>query len=399
MMRIRSAVAVAAVAALGATTLAVTALPGQAESSPTLTKLELESEFIWLDTSTNTVSSTRADSAQSIVTGCSQSSVLSPSDTLLTITAGASRDKLGYINNGIGVAGRQDKNGTRCGLVDADYGQTLVVELGSAGGPGILSADLDIEFKFGSSLKAEAFDGQGTVVPLAPLTGLPDDGADNGPDSGDGDNYRVGIRPQTEGDLFSRLVLTPVNGSFALEGGGDGTSASTLDPGTSASVFEIPGGEGLLLCGEESAESEDGVTVFLTDCATGDSVPYLLEREETEAGLLVDEILFAVPGSATNAYRVIIEWSPEEPVYPVTEKTQIVYFEGEEPRDLPWCTGVEESPTLPPGLDVLPDADYPDYPGPQGYCLVSSKAVIGPNGEITVTEELYGVGDPRFNRI
>jgi hypothetical protein len=390
------AFAVGATLVVGA--VALTAIPGQAQTAPSLIKLELKPGYTLLDTTSNRVTSTTSTATQSIEVGCDRADVLAPISTLLDVNVDKPNNaRLGYGKNGIGVSGSKDKSGTRCADVDSEYGQSLEVKVGSAGGVWS-AADLDIEFKGGSNLVWKAFRGTTDVTTGVSVRGLPGQVADNGPDSGDGDNYRVVFTANGTAGLFDRLVLTPTgNGALSLEGGGDGTSASSLLPTTSASVFMAPpSGEGLLLCDKSDPDgvSENGVTVFFTDCASESSVPYLLDRPTGS-----NAVTFAVPNSATNEYRVEIEWIPEAAQLPVPKNSKVAYFRQasdgslvEQTLDL--CGGTEDAPTVPV------DYDGNMANGNQGFCIAGQAMRLGTvAGEMIVTERLYGVGDPAFGRL
>jgi hypothetical protein len=377
----------------------LTALPGQADTVQ-VTKLELPAGgYTMLNTTTNQVTSTTSATTQALTVGCSLADVLSPAATLLDVNvASPNGAKLGYGKNGIGVSGRQDKSGTRCADVDSEYGQSLEVRVGSAGGVWS-AADLDIEFKGGSSLTWEAFRG-GSPVPATAITvtGLPGQAGDNGPDSGDGDNWRVVFQANNSLGQFDRLVLKPtVNGALSLEGGGDGTGPSTLLPTTSASVFMTAGvGEGTLLCDLDDVDgvTDAGVNVVFTNCPNGSSVPYQIDRTG-------NDIILALPASSTNAYRVMITWTPETAVLPVPDNSKVAYYRevgGDVvQQDLDLCDGTAASPTVPP-IPAAPGT--PGVPNGQGFCIIGQSMEIGPaSGQMVVTEKLYGVGDPAFGRL
>jgi hypothetical protein len=403
MRRFTRPLAFVAGAALAVTGVTLATLPSQAQTSVTFTKLQLPSQFTLLDTSRNRVSSTAGDATQTIKVGCDLLEVLEPAGTLLDINAATPTSaNLGYGKNGIGVAGKKDKSGTRCADVDAEYQQSLEVRTGSAGGTWAV-ADLDIEFKGGSSLTWKAYRGTSTTpLPASAITvtGLPGQASDNGPDSGDGDNYRVLFRATSTAGYFDRLVLTPTaNGAISLEGGGDGTSNSTIFPTTSASVFSSSIGEGLLLCDKNDVDgvTESGVTVFLTNCALGSSVPYILDRT-----INTNEVTFAVPDSATNEYRVEIEWTPEAAQLPVPDQSKVSYFRGSGnslvEQNLKLCNGTFASPSVPEVTDEPEGA--PAIPPGEGFCIVGQSMRLGNvAGEMVVKEILYGKGDPAFNRL
>jgi hypothetical protein len=389
--------AVVSAGALGLAAVGVAALPGAAQDTePVLEKIALANEYLLVDTATDTVSYTGSEETQAILEGCSLDSVLSVG-TLLTIEPGAGRDSLGYGKNGIGVSGKKDKSGTKCADVDAEYSQSLVLELGV----GVArAADLDLEFKFGGDVDVAASMG-GVLVDVV-TTGGPTDASDNGPDSGDGDNYRLVIAAATANDYFDTLVLTATSGSFSFEGGGDGTVPSSIGPATSASVFEIVVADGTLQCevNDEDGETVDEVNVIFTDCQNGEQVPYLLRRDRFEDadGQTRDRILFGVPESADNTYLVTIPWESEPAQLPLP-RTQVAFFLDElgDPVyvDIDWCGIDSGSPYLPDAADQIGD-----LAGNQGACLTSQNAKVGPDdGDMSVVDTILLVGDPAFGRL
>lgn len=397
MRRYTRPLAFVAGAALAVTGVTLATLPSQAQTVQ-FTKLQLAAGYTFLNTTTNRVTTSGGTASQTILPGCDLGDVLTPAATLLDVNAVGTRVALGYSKNGIGVSGQKDKSGTRCADVDAEYGQSLELKVGSQGGGQWSAADLDVEFKGGSSLAWTAWRGPTNVTSSVTIGGLPGDRADNGPDSGDGDNYRVTFTANGTAGYFDRLVLAPTSGgSFSLEGGGDGTAASSLVTSTSASVFQTLGGEGLLACDKNDVDgvTENGVTVFLTNCALGSSVPYLLERTAN-----TNNVTFSVPDSATNEYRVEIKWTPELAQLPVQATSSVAYFTNSSgslvQQSLGLCAGTSTSPTVPA---ITVPSGAPAIPLGEGFCIVGQSMEIGPiNGQMVVTERLYGKGDPAFNR-
>lgn len=383
--------------ALGVAVASSIASTGSAqELEPVLEKIALPREYVLLDTAADQV--VFGDQTQSLVEGCSLPSVLAPEDTLLTIDAVANRDKLGYGKNGIGVAGNKDKNGTKCADVDADLNQALEVSLGSDVPYVASAADLDIEFKFDGVLDVTA-SRNGTSVDVTAVGG-PDEAGDDGPDSGDGDNYRVVVTADSPSDYFDTLVLTATSGSFALEGGGDGTEPSSLLDSTSASVFELVVADGLLQCDVNDSDgiTENDVQVIFTQCESGEVVPYLLDREQESVGDDTrDRVLLGVPESADNTYIVRIPWEPEPAQLPLPA-TEVAFFAQDgvpQYQAIDWCGVQNGSEYLPADQDVLTDV-----PGPQGACLISQFAEVGDDdGDVKIVERILLVGDPAFGRL
>ncbi len=76
-------------------------------------------------------------------------------------------------------------------------------------------------------------------------------------------------------------------------------------------------------------------------------------------------------------------WEPEPATYPISRITQIDYNDGAGPQPIQWCGGLPGDPTLPAG---------------QLWCLSGQSSAPAGDGQIVVTENFYGAGDPRFLR-
>src|SRR5262249_47101613 len=145
---------------------------------------------------------------------------------------------LGLVSNGLGVR-TKDNCATTSGRISA--GQSITVALGRALGPNVrvAVAELDIEGKHSANLGAALDGGQPATYQLS-------NSADNGPDSGVGDNDRVVVTGP-----FASITLSPVGGEVSLEGGGDGTfsqylAARAVGPigtslGTADTIFKLVG--------------------------------------------------------------------------------------------------------------------------------------------------------------
>jgi hypothetical protein len=313
----------------------------------------------------------------------------------MTVTPQPRSGKLGLVDTGLGVGVGGEGNGTPCGRVDG-LTQALVLEP-ALDDPDLLmdGAELDIEGKFGVTVRAEMYregDLQATAT-------LPTGGSDSGPDSADGDNFRWRL-PAEDGPAvyFDRLVLrvdpsTP-GGGFSLEGGGDGTLAhpgglgATL--GTTDSLFHLVETDGLLDCGDQVTAGGDGTPAATLDRLanlTGDeadcrSVPYVLRtgvEGDTQTVLLGKDL--GDQADLVPAFSLVIAWEPEPAAYPVARTTMIDSGGGPEP--MVWCDGTPEAPSRPDG---------------QAWCLVGQTSAPAGDGLIAVTETLYGAGDPRFLR-
>jgi hypothetical protein len=129
-------------------------------------------------------------------------------------------EKIGLVDNGIGSSDGKNCS-TANGLVES--GHALAIELAPAkvsAGVKIDWATLDMEGKHGADLEAIMKDGTVTTGTTRNLLGTPT--SDNGCDSFACDNHRVifGTAGQSSDD-YTRLIIAPVGGELALEGGGD----------------------------------------------------------------------------------------------------------------------------------------------------------------------------------
>ena len=144
-----------------------------------------------------------------------------------------------------------DGSGDPCGRVEAEDGEAISVALGSHLDGYLMSAiDVDLELKFNATVEV-VFKLEGATVSTTSFTGS--GGSDDGPDSGDGDNFRFFFRPTSGGNpvLFDEVVFDPSAGAISLEGGADGTENGMLDTSTNASQFEVVKSfDGQITCGD-----------------------------------------------------------------------------------------------------------------------------------------------------
>lgn len=360
--------------------------------------------------------------AQAITAGCPGSLAATPAYLTITPSGGS----LGIVDNGIGVLGRKDGSGSPCGRADGTA-QYLTVGLGSgiSSGAKIIRAELDLELKFDAKVDITARRGTTTV---ATSTFAPNSGSDSGPDSKDGDNFRVIVAP---GAVFDSIVLrinsaTP-GGAFSLEGGADGTAPGPLGEavGSNGSLFQLA--DGTLNCGDTDTADQvsgtattstmvrltGGTTATNPDGSSCAPVPYRFDVTGA------DNVLFQkdLTGQAGARFLWTLRWDPETAAYPLTEMTQIDYLLGEDAGPIQWCdfpsppvpgssavltkSGATVYPVLPAGLDADGDASN----GQQGWCLVEQYSSIATSADdtegtdrIQVNEVLYGTGDPKTYR-
>lgn len=346
---------------------------------------------------------------------------ISPSGSCgLTPTSGAlvglsaTGGSVGFVSDGIGVKGRGEGSGQPCGRVDAD--QTLSLELGTGlTNKAVDFAELDIEGKFDAAFTIQASLGGSPVGSASYAT----TGADSGPDSGDGDNFRVRF-PKTGTLLFDKLTFSVTSGAISLEGGADGTEpcdstlaseclasgslGETIDGGspTTDSLFHLVKFDGLLDCNDPAvnepsgAADEPSITLVRLDNIGGASctpIPYDLETLTGQVDILKDLL------GQKAQFRAVITWPAREETYPLQAST--IDYDGpggDDPVQLEWCLADgtrdfngDEEPDDPDG--------FPDPPAGHFYCLEKQEATDGlTTGLVTVTETLYGQLDPSVRR-
>ena len=322
----------------------------------------------------------------------SSCAVVSPLPTSMTITptpnGGSSKGGVGLVVHSIGVTVKGEGNGTPCGQVNG-VSQALDLKLaGQLAGLKMDYAELDVEGKFGVTVKAQLYL-NGTLVRTELL---PTGGPDSGPDSADGDNFRWRLPSTTSLVFFDEIKLsvdasTPT-GAFSLEGGSDGTLPQPgglgASLGTSDSLFHITNGDGVLQCGGSASENGTGgapsITVTLQSGTGCQDVPFLL-TVSNDNGLQAAS--FQKVGGTNNVYYpVTITWPVEASNYPIPP-TQIKYGDGPL-HPLVWCDGTPAAP-------IQPSADEP-------WCLVDHHTTLAGTDQMQVTEVLYGKGDPGYIR-
>ena len=170
---------------------------------------------------------------------------------LLDVSAGGG--DLGIVKDGLGVKSQGDGNSGPCGLAEAADGESIAVSLGSSLQGYLMNAiDVDLELKHGSVVRISFLHGSSTV---ASIDFDPTDDADDGPDSGDGDNYRFNSQTAgVTGEYFDSVVFTALEGDFSLEAGADGTADGALDDNNSSQFAINRAFEGVLDCFPDTAD-------------------------------------------------------------------------------------------------------------------------------------------------
>lgn len=350
--------------------------------------------------------------------------------TLKGSTGGAFTESLAsYASGSIGV--KEKKSGTSCSQVGSPS-ETLELSLGArlkAAYPQAMasSAYLDVELKQSARIEASAYLGttlvgtfelqSGTTIGQPPLTAgaqpfVCTGSADSGPDSGANDNCRWPISEPTwlgadDGVNFDRLSLRAVNGSFSLEGGGDGTVLPTSPkPGTeNASIIEVI--TDTITCGGETRLEE----------ADGDAPAvrvYRLQNAGTETCVAVPYVLahgsgfaqFLKPLNTQTSAQFIWDLTWKDAPTPGSSalpEVTIDYETGASAQvQLGWCpnatyTGGVFNGYTAAQVATLPDQD--EYPGTQYACLISrtARSVDADPDHVSVNEKVYVYGDARLS--
>jgi hypothetical protein len=311
----------------------------------------------------------------------------------------ATGGSVGFVDDGIGVRGPGEGSGQPCGRIDGS--QALTFQLGS-GLTGRVAdyLEADIEGKFNASFRIRAWLGSTEVTPADSTYSTM--GPDSGPDSGDGDNFRVRF-PKAGKVLFDKLTFTVLSGGVSLEGGADGTAPCSAADfaacgtfslgqslGTTDTLFHLVKSDGTLNCGASATEpsggsNEPSIQFFRLDNIGGGActpIPYDLETLSGEVDILKDLL------GQQAQFRAVITWPATTEDYPVQAST-IDYGAG--PVTLEWC--------LADGTNGPADG-FPDLPsGGHFYCLEKQEATDGlSTGLVTVKETLYGQLDPVIKR-
>ena len=310
--------------------------------------------------------------------------------SLASVTVSPSNGSLGLVADGLGVRQNNEGNGQPCGQVNGT-GQSITIALaGDLANRTIDRAELDIEGKFGVTVRAEMFMGATSVGTATLPTGLT---SDSGPDSADGDNFRFAFG---DGAIFNKVKLsvdpTTPAGAFSLEGGADGTEAgpigATLTENQSDSIFRITNAEGVLDCGDsdtDGGEGEPAATVERLENADGSEcklVTYSLDSyvDETGQNVSFGKDLTQQPHAAFN---VTIGWQSEAAQYPLPPAT-VDQFDGNGAQTPEWCDGTFDDPQVPDGSAL-------------SWCVRKEIAESVADGAVQRTTWFYGTGDPLIN--
>lgn len=209
--------------------------PITGDPSVVLLKLGTQNEVTWT-TETQEIT-TRRNKCTPVTFG-------SDSELLVVTTDGGD---LGYDSAALGVASQGEGNSGKCAQVNADAGEELNISLGdSLDGYAMNAIDLDLELKFNASIHV-IYKLDGAEVASDDFDGM---GPDDGPDSADGDNYRYNSMDQGVDVLFDEVDFAPVDGSFSVEAGFDGTESGALAANAFSQFQVVPVYDGEITCGD-----------------------------------------------------------------------------------------------------------------------------------------------------
>lgn len=378
---------------------------------------------------------------QSITNGPGCHIALGTTDQLVTFTPTSpgtnSNPFAGFVSDAIGVGSKGEGTGQPCGRIDRaagqTEGQTLTMNLGGAlDGKLIDYAEIDVELKFGATLKVTGLiDG----TPVGASETYSSSGSDSGPDSMDGDNYRIRF-PRSGSTAVNQLKfqIDTATGGASLEGGADGTAfCDPTDPsecggsvnfslgqtlvqgGTTDSLFHLIEADGVLDCPGQgtSSASEDNPGVLEStlsrqtneiDPSTGqpfpcEPIPYNLESGEGVAlGCTSPQCILLQKDVLGQHTQFIwkVTWNPESSSeYPETA-TEFDFDLNGTFQPLQRClidTDGDHLPQLPLTLDGN-DGDAVDP-----WCIMDTIVDFNPDtGLNTVTEFYFGKMDPSGHR-
>lgn len=364
--------------------------------------------------------------------GCKIALTGAPNQLVTFTPTGGSNPNTGFVGDSIGVVSSGEGNGQPCGRFDKPPvpSQTLTMNLGSAlNGKMIDYAEIDLELKFSAAVRVTGLlDG----VPVL-TQDYQSVGSDSGPDSGDGDNYRVrfpklqpacGACKTTVNGL--KFEISSPSGGASLEGGSDGTQpCDVTDPGecggadpahpefnfslgqtlgantgTFDTLFHLLNADGALNCGDSATQTNAGITTTVQrlDNAGGGTctpIPYNQDSSTTcTLGFLQCIFLQKDLSGQQAQFYWTVTWAPETGSYMETE-TQFDFGAGFVNLQLCRADGLAGN-----GLDGNPDLPANGDP----WCVVDTSTTHlisqGPGGEtlVQVTERYYGLGDPGGHR-
>jgi hypothetical protein len=350
-------------------------------------------QFIWQSPPGSTTGQITQGIAPSGACGLTLQSTTPAGADLVSLTPSPNNASVGFVSDAIGVKATGEGTGQPCGRIDGNQKLTLSLSSRIAPTTGATKqaadyAELDIEGKFGAAFTIKGSLNGGTPLPQTYDTM----GSDSGPDSGDGDNYRIRF-PKTGRFLFDTLEFSVTSGAISLEGGADSTAPDSLGvtlEGTSDSLIHVVQYDRTLNCGETETQTGDGVPTnslerLANESGTCTAVPIDLDARIEGSEQLVS-LRKDLMGQAAQFFWTVT-WTPEDKTLPV-KVTQFDFGDGTGYRDIKWC--------------LADDADgdtFPELPPNDPWCLTSQHSDLGhASGKLTVKETYFGLGDPGAKR-
>jgi hypothetical protein len=325
---------------------------------------------------------------------------LSPSWSLVTLssTPAPPDGVVGLLGHSLGVKTKAESSySPTCAQVNGTA-QALTLALGdSLTDKKIDFAELDIA-TFGTvTVRADTYlDGVLEDTTLLPI-GSSASTATSAPKGGVNPlNRRTNVRWLLDPpSLFDKVVFsvdasTP-KGAFELEGGVHGTPPVPGGVGaslhTSDSVFQLSDFNGTLDCGESSGDigepGQPGADLTRGENADCKPIPFLLRTgsDESEQFVLLQKDL---TGQEDANFTMELTWAPE-PAHNPLPPTTIDYDGpgGADPTPVVFCGGTSSNPTPVEG---------------QAWCVFKQKTEIVGDGQVRLTEDYFGSGDPRWAR-
>lgn len=367
--------------------------------------------------------------------GCKIALAGAPNQLVTFTPTGGSNPNTGFVGDSIGVVSSGEGNGTKCGEIDRVAGQpsqTLTMNLGSAlsngsalGSKVIDYAEIDLELKFSASVRITGLLNGVEVL----HQDYPSVGSDSGPDSGDGDNYRIrfpkllpdcgACKTTVNGLKFE--IFSP-SGGASLEGGSDGTQpCDATDPGecggatdplhpewnfslgstlgVNDTLFHLLNADGILDCGDTASQTNAGITTTVArlDNVSGTCIPipYNQDSSGTCTGGFLQCIFLQkdLDGQSVQFFWTVT-WAPEDPAY-LVHPTQFDFGDGLGFVDLQIC-GPSTDPSVDPGIPGFPS--FFPTPSSDPWCVVDTQTELQPDGQVVVTETYFGQNDPSGHR-
>jgi hypothetical protein len=334
---------------------------------------------------------------------------------LVSLSPSPNNASVGFVSDGIGVRTSGEGTGP-CGRIDGNQKLTLQLSSRIAPTTGVTKAaadfaELDMEGKFNAIFTIKGSLNGGTSLTQTYNTM----GGDSGPDSGDGDNYRVRF-PKTGRFLFNSLEISVSSGAVSLEGGADGTQpcdstlanecladgslGETLDE-TTDSLIHVVQYDTLLNCNDPAFVQgggtipENSLLRVNNESGTCTAVPIDLDASISGSEQLVS-LRKDLMGQQAQFFWTVT-WTPEDKTLPV-KVTQFDFGDGTGYRNIQWCLaddGDDDSfPELPFTASTSDPANAKDP-----WCLTSQHSDLGHgSGKLTVKETYFGLGDPGAKR-